>query len=199
MAKGSKYSILERINFSEIYNLLMSFNPRQQIMAIGGVVLVLIILIMIPITCASSKLGKLQTQIESHEKNVSQVIQKVAEYQKTQAQFQKFQNKIRPKNQIQLTTKIETLATQSNIGQNIDSLKEVPGTPGEDFEEVVVSVRMTKLPLGQLSEFLYEIEQQADLPLSIKRLQIKPRFDNRQLFDAVFEVSTLAVVEKEGA
>jgi type II secretory pathway component PulM len=198
LAKGHKYSILERVNLSEAYNLLMGLNSRQQIMAIGGVVFLLLLIIMIPITCASSKLGKLQKQIDNHEKNVSQVIQKVAELQKAQAQFQKFQNKIRPKSQIQLTTKIETLATQSNIGQNIDSLKEVSGTPGEDFEEVVVSVRLTKLPLGQLSEFLYDLEKQPDLPLSIKRLQIKPRFDNRQLFDAVFEVSTLALVEKEG-
>jgi hypothetical protein len=103
--------------------------------------------------------------------------------------------KIRPKSQVQLRTKIETLATQSGITNNIDSLKE-KSNPGEDFEELIVDVRISKLSLSQILEFIYGMESQSDLSLKVNRLQLKPRYDNRQLFDADFEVSTY--VSKEG-
>ncbi|HCU25258.1 MAG TPA: hypothetical protein DF383_09585 [Deltaproteobacteria bacterium] len=190
MVKSGKYSLKERLNVEELYNTLLGLAPREQALAIAGIAVVLILLIVIPFACAGSRLSKLEKQIESHEKNVSKVSSKILEYQQAQAKFKAVEAKIRPKSQVQLTTKLETLATGSGIGQNIDSLKEMPGTPGEDFEELVVAVRLSRLSLNQVLEFLVNVESQSDVSLKVKRLQLKPRYDNRQQFDANFEVST---------
>jgi len=190
MAKSGKYSWKERLNIEELYNTFIGFAPREQVLVGVGIAVVLLLLVIVPMSCASSKLSKLEKQIDSHEKNVSKVVDKITELQQVQGKMKAVETRIRPKSQVQLTTKLEALATQSGIGQNIDSLKEVPGTPGEDFEEMVVGVRLSKLSLSQLIEFLYGIESQNDLSLQIKRLQLKPRYDNRQQFDANFEVST---------
>lgn len=198
MAKTGKYSWKERLNLEEAYNTFLGLGPREQIIVGGGVGLVLLLLIILPISCASSRLGKLQTQIRNHEKNVSQVVSKIAEYRKEQERMRNLEHTIRPKSQVQLTTRLESLATRSGIGANIDSLKEQPGTPGEDFEELVVAVRMSKLSLNQLVEFLYGIETQKDIKMKINRLQLKPRYDNRSQFDANFEVSTLVSTQGEG-
>lgn len=190
MATGGKYSWKERLNIEELYNNFIGFAPREQILVGVGVGVGLLLLILIPFACGSSRLSKLESQIQSHEKNVSKVVDKITELQQAQGKMKAVEARIRPKSQVQLTTKLEALATQSGIGQNIDSLKEVPGTPGEDFEELVVAVRLSRLSLSQLIEFLYGIESQSDMSLQVKRLQLKPRYDNRQQFDANFEVST---------
>ena len=190
MAKG-KYSLKERLNLGELYDTFLGLGPREQIMAGVGVGLVVILLIVVPISCASSKLGKMEKQIVNHEKNVTKVIDKITEYKKAQARMKQMEDTIKPKNQVQLTTRLESLATKSGIGGRIDSLKEKPGTPGEDFEEVVVDVRMSKLSLSQIIEFLYGVESQRDLSLKINRMKLKPRYDNRQQFDVNFEVTTL--------
>jgi type II secretion system (T2SS) protein M len=198
MAKSGKYSFKERLNIEELYNTFLGLAPREQLMAAGGVFLVLLFIIVLPITCASSRLGKLEKQIDSHEKDVAKVVAKISEYKAEQASLSKIQAKIKPKSQVQLTTRLESLATQGGFGSNIDSLKEMPGTPGEDFEELVVSVRMSRLNLSQIIEFLYNIENQSDLSLNVKRLELKPRYDNRQQFDANFDVGTLVSSEGGG-
>lgn len=191
MAKSGKYSLKDRLRVGELYDRFLSLAPKQQSLALVGGGVVLVLLVVLPITCASSRLGKMERRIVNHEKNVTQVTEKISEYNKIKNKLSGMEKKIRPKSQVQLTTRLESLATQSGIGANIDSLKENPGTPGEDFEEVVVAVRMSKLSLSQIIEFLYGVETQRDLSLKIKRMQLKPRYDNRALFDANFEVSTL--------
>lgn len=198
MAKVSKYSWKERLNIEELYNTVIGLSQREQVMVGGGVLIVLILLIVLPLTCASAKLGKLEKNITNYEKDVNKVVSKIGEYKNLQATFSQAQSRVRPKSQVQLTTRLESLATQSGISGNIDSLKEVPGTPGEDYEELVVSVRMSKLTLSQIIEFLYGIESQNDITLNIRQLQLKPRYDNRQQFDANFEVSTLVSTENNG-
>ena len=190
MAKG-KYSLKERLKIDEIYETFIGLGQREQIMALVGAAVVVLLIIVIPISCASSKLGKMEKQIRDHEKNVSKVLEKITQYNHAQAKLDSVEKSIRPKSQVQLTTRLESLATQSGIGRSIDSLKEKPGTPGEDYEEVVVAVRMSKLTLSQIMEFLYGIESQKDLSLKINRMQIKSRYDNRSQFDVNFEVSTL--------
>lgn len=195
MAKAGKHSLKERLNIQELYDTLLGLSPREQMVAIAGVVLVLVLLIVLPISCASSRLGKLEKQIQNHEKNFRKVGEKINVYKAAQVRYKKISASIRPKTQVQLTTRLESLATKSGIGNRIDSLKENPGTPGEEFEEKVVAARMSKLSLNQIVEFLHNIESQTDLNLRISRLQLKPRYDNRQQFDVSFEVSTLVATE----
>ncbi len=198
MAQAGKYSLRERLKIDELYDTFIGLAPKQQMLAGGGVVLGLLLLIFIPVTCASSRLSKLEKQIESHEKNVSKVVGKIGEYNQVKGRLKELESRIRPKSQVQLRTRIETLATQSGITNNIDSLKE-KSNPGEDLEELIVDVRVSKLSLGQILEFIYGMESQGDISLRVQRLQLKPRYDNRQLFDADFEVSTFDSKEGEAS
>ncbi len=198
MVKSGKYSLRERLNIQEIYQSFLGLGPREQIFTAVGLGLVLLLVIILPLSCASSRLGKMENQITNHEKDVDKVLQKIGEYRLAQTKMKGLEDSIKPKSQVQLTTRLETLATQAGIGDKIDSLKEKPGIPGEDFEELIVDVRMSKLSLSQALEFLYGIETQKDLNLKINRMQIKPRYDDRQQFDITFEVSTLVSTSEEG-
>lgn len=195
MAKTGKYSLKERLNIEELYNTFLGMAPREQILSVVGIGVVLLLLIVIPIACASSKLGKMQKQIDTNEKNVGKVMTRIAEYKTAQNRIKQVETKVRPKSEVQLQTRLESLATQSGISDKIDSLKERPVTPGEDFEELAVDVRMSRLSLGQVIEFLFGVESQQDLNLKINQLQLRPRYDNRQLFDVNFSVSTMVAVQ----
>lgn len=195
MKVPSRYSLKERFNLEEIYDRVMGLTPREQLIAAGVAAFVLLLLIVLPISCASSKLGKLDTQILNYEKDVSKIIAKIEILKKDEERLHVLQQKIRPKFEVKLTTRLESLATQIGIGNNIDSLQEKPGASGDNFEELTANVKISKLSLNQLIEFLHGIETQSDLNLRVDGLQMKPRYDNRQLFDANFDVVTLVSVE----
>jgi len=197
MAKSGKYSWKERLNLQELYETFLGLAPREQMAAGAGIAVVLLLIIVIPVACASHRLSKMQVQIDSHEKNISKIVSKIGEFNDAKAKLKSVEGQIKPKSQVQLRTKIESLANQSNISSNIDSLKE-SSNPGEDFEELVVDVKMSKLQLSQIIEFIFGVEGQNDLKLHVNRIQLKPRYDNRQQFDVDFEVSTL-VSKDEGS
>src|SRR5262249_10306140 len=151
------------------------------------------------VACASSHLGKLQKQMDSNEKSAHKVLDKISQYQQAQAKLKGLEARIFPESQVQLTSKIEALATNGGINQNIDGLKPSDGEQSEDFTEKVVTVQIPRPSLGQLLEFLYNIENKNDLSLKVKRLELTPRFDNRQQFNANFDVSTFVRNEAAGA
>jgi len=152
--------------------------------------------IVIPIACGSSYLSKLQKRIDSNEKNVGQVISKIGEYNLTKEKLKSIEGDIKPGSQVQLRTKIEALANAGSINGNIDSANERTN-PGEEFEEWLVDVKMTKLSLSQVVEFIFNVENQKDLKLKVSRLTLNPRYDNRQLFDVSFTASTLVKKDKD--
>ena len=85
---------------------------------------------------------------------------------------------------------MESLAEKSGIKDRIENIKERAATPSELFDEVAVDVRITKVTVPQLVDFLYNIEQHPQLFLKVKQIQVKRRYDNRQLLDVSFQAST---------
>jgi len=58
-------------------------------------------------------------------------------------------------------------------------------------------VRLSKVTLPQLIDFLYSIEYDKTRLLRVKELRLRTRFDNKQLFDVSFQVSTYRL-QQEG-
>ena len=83
--KQSKYSLFARLNFEDLYNAFLGLEQRQQTLAvIGGIVLCLLIIIL-PISCASSKLGGLDKQYTKSRKSMNTFMGKIHRYQSSQA------------------------------------------------------------------------------------------------------------------
>jgi general secretion pathway protein M len=73
-------------------------------------------------------------------------------------------------------------------------MKPTVSTPSEVYNEESVEVKMEGVTLEQLVRYLHQVENSPQL-LKIKRLEIKPRFDNRQILTATFRVSAFTLKE----
>jgi general secretion pathway protein M len=73
-------------------------------------------------------------------------------------------------------------------------MKPTVSTPSEVYNEESVEVKMEGVTLEQLVRYLYQIETSPQL-LKIKKLDIKPRYDNRQILTATFRVSAFTLKE----
>ncbi len=81
------FSLKEKLNLDELYSNFSGFNSQQRAFAVGGVILALLIIVVLPISCASSKLTKMEKQIVNHESDVTKIVEKIAEYQVLEQQL----------------------------------------------------------------------------------------------------------------
>ena len=198
MAGSSKYSLKERLNVEELYNVFLGLDSRQQIIALVGTGIFLLLLIFIPISCASSKISKKEKNVLNHQKNMEDLQTKLREYQDLIGRQKAIEGSWSGKGKVAISTTLESLSAQSGIDKNIDSIKENPATASSDIlDEQSASVRVSRVSLQQALDYLYKIETFPQAGFKVKKLQIKPRYDNRQLFDVSFDVSTYSL--KEGA
>lgn len=186
---------LERIKLSNIYNAYFAMTPREQTMGLAAAALVLVLIIVLPIAVASGRIGKIEKEVAEGKKQFREIVRAIESYDQKKAQLVQMQQTLAGGFDSALSTTIESLAETSGIKDRIDSLKEKAAAPSDIFDEASVDVRLKKITLQQLVDFLYVIENHPDKVLRLKQLSVKPRYDNKQDLDVSFTVSTYRLLE----
>ncbi len=198
MLKISKHSILERINFERFYEYFLDLAPKERILVASGLAIFVLLLIFVPISCASSKISKTQKNVVNHEKNMNELVSKIKNYRAITGRLKAIETQWSARGKISLSSTLESISSQNGLNKNIDTIREQPPSGGDMVEENSADVRLSRISLPQAMDFLYKIENYNQGGLKIKQLQIKPRYDNRQQFDLSFQVSTYSLKEKGG-
>lgn len=192
---------LERFKLGNIYSTYFSMTPREQTIALVAAAFVLVLIIVLPVGIASSRISRLENEAADGGRQLKDVMRAIESYDKKKAQMNELSQMLSGGYDSSISTTLETIADSTGIKERIDSLKEKAATPSEFLDETSVDVRMKKITVQQLVDFLYAIEHQSDKMLRIKQLTVKPRFDNKQELDVTFTVSTYRLLEgaTEGA
>lgn len=190
MSIKSRYSFLQRFDLEALYNTFLGLESREQIFALVGVGILVLLVLGLPISLASGKLGSLENQINQGQEKQRQILHELDRYRQLQSELKGIETQISKGFDATITTTMETLADKSGIKERIENIKERPATPSDLYDEVSADVRLTRVTVPQLVDYLYSIEHHPNLFLKIKQIQIKRRYDNRQLMDANFQVST---------
>jgi len=198
MGLKSRYSLFHRFNMDALYNTFVGLIPREQLYVLIGSGLLILVLIGLPISLMSGKLASLESKIEQGQKAQKQVLRDLEYLQKLQGDLKIVEDRFSKGFDSTITTTMETLGGSSGIGSLIESLKERPPNPTDLFDEISVDVRLRKVTLPQLVDYLHRIEQHERLLLRVKQLEIKPRYDNKQLLDVSFQVSTYRLQQGGG-
>lgn len=198
MAGGTKYGLISRLKLDELYNNFMGLEERQQWMAIGGACVLLIGLIFLPITCASSKLSKLEADYQKGSKNREVFGQKIAEYQTLQAELAQIKKSISGKQTGSLNSLIESIANEIGIASNIDRLKPMNLGSTDYYEEDGVDAAISNITLDQLSQFLRKIDENKTTSLHIKKLEVKTRYNKRDQLSVSMQIGTYRLKGDEG-
>lgn len=198
MSLKSKYAILERFNIETLYNTFLGLQSREQLIALAAAGALLIFIVVVPISLASGKLSTMESAISSGREHINDVVREIGEYNKARSQLSAIESQLKSGFDTSISTTLENLASQAGMKDNVDSLKEKPLVPSDIFDEASVDVRISRVTLSQLVDFLYKIEGEKTRVLRIKQLQVKPRYDNKKLLDASFQVSTFKLSGEGG-
>ncbi len=186
---------LKKLSIEKIYNAYFGMSPREQTAALVAAAVALVLIVVLPVWIASSRIGKLEREVAQGSKQFKDVVRAIEAYSARKADLQGLQKMLTAGYDASPSTTIEAIAEKTGLKDQIDSIKAKPVAPSDVLEESAVDVRLKKVRLEPLIDFLQAVENDPDKLLRIKMLDVKPRFDNKQELDASMTISTYKLLE----
>jgi hypothetical protein len=190
MALKTRYSPLAKLSVDNVMTAFGELSPPRKLIALGAVVAVLALILFLPLSLLSGKVSSLKKDIAGAQKGAIQVADKIAEYRRVKAETDALEARFGRAGG-SLTTRIENAAKQANL--TVDQVKEKAPTETDYLEVNSLEVKLSNVGLTALLDLLYNLENDKTAPMRIRRIQVKPKNNNRQILDVSFEVATFAV------
>jgi general secretion pathway protein M len=162
----------------------------------GGVVIVLLVLQFVILPFLASKRSA-QQAINTNEKTLADMMLLAAEYQGLRIKAEKIQQVLarRPQD-FNLFSHLEKMAGAAGIKSTIKSISAAKGTISGPYEEQPVEIRLEKVTLKQLTDFLYLIESPQDLirikTIAITKMKESPEYLATQILVVTYQLSKVA-------
>lgn len=190
MALKTRYSPLQHFSLDNLYNSFVDLPPRNRMiaLAVGGLALLLILIL--PLSLASGKINSLRREITTAQKGYRDVMAKIQEYEKAKTGAASLESRLGG-SLGSLTSKVEGLAKDN--GLSVSQLKEKPSQETDFLEINSVEMRATGVAISQLVDFLTAVENDHSGVMRLRRIQVKPKYSNRQQLDVTCEIATFAV------
>ena len=176
-------------------NFWQNLQPRERLFIGGaGTALVLILFFAFVIDPLFKYSADLDRQIVTARRQFNELRIMQKDYQRQKSVVDSLNSQLKKQQNVAIFSRLEELAGQTGIRNNILYMKPTVSTPSEVYNEESVEVKMEGVTLEQLVRYLHQVENSPQL-LKIKRLEMKPRFDNRQILTATFRVSAFTLKE----
>lgn len=189
---------LQRLKPANLYSAYFALSPREQTVALVVAAVLLVLIVVLPVTIASGRIAKLEKDVANGREQFKEIMRAMESYDTKRAELASVQQYVSAGYDSAISSTLESIAEANNIKERIDSLKEKSPVTGDLFDEMSVDVRLKKVTLQQVVDFLYAIEHHPDKVLRLKQLTMKTRFDNKQELDVSFTVSTYKLLEAAG-
>ena len=172
---------------------------REQILVVGaGVVMLLAALFTFVVDPLLARAANLDRRLAVADRQLSEAHALRLDYQRQQQAIDRIDAQLRRQPRtFAIFSHLEQVAGQIGIQDKIQSMNTVAGPPNTVYKEDAVEVRMEGVTLAQLTDYLHRLEQSPQV-LKIKRLQIKPTRESRQLLSVRFRLSVFSLMESGG-
>jgi general secretion pathway protein M len=141
--------------------------------------------------------GKLTGSIRKNEKILKEMIALESEYAVLRKGFDGIRTGIERRKGFTLFTHLEKKAGESGVRTNIRHMQPSRSEISGVYEEIAVEIRLEKITLKQLVNFLYAVESPENL-VWIKRLSVKKSAESPQYLSALIQVATYDSTKDEG-
>jgi general secretion pathway protein M len=165
----------------------LSSRERVTLLA-GGVVIgasLVFVLIVDPLLGA---LERLDRQAHRKQKELQELAVVAQEYQARQARLARVESRMpKPEQHFSLLAFLEEAATSVHVRERITGMQPQVQTLAQGYQETAVDVRLEGVQLPELLALLVAIDQ-APHALQVRRLQVRPKYDNPVNLDATLRV-----------
>jgi general secretion pathway protein M len=177
-------------------NFWRNLQPRERLFIGGtGAVLILFLIFKLTIDPLFKYSAELDRQIVTSRRQLNEMRTMQQEYQRQKSVVDSINSQLKKQPNDAILSRLDELASQTGIRNKILQINFVVSTtPSEIYKEELVEVKIDGVTLEQLVRYLHQIENSPQL-LKIKKLDIKPRIDNRQILTATFRVSAFTLKE----
>lgn len=171
-------------------NIWQSLGTRERLCVIGAAVAVLLtLLFLLVIDPLMAQSARLDRQLVAAQHQLEELHTMQREYRGQKRVLDSVNVQLNRQKNFSIISRLEGLAGESGLRSKILYMKPTVGVPSEAYEEEAVEIKMEGVTLEQLIRYLHQVESSPQF-LKIKRLNIRPRFDDRQILTATFRVST---------
>jgi hypothetical protein len=168
-------------------------DKNQRYIVAGAAAFVLIVLILeliiFPLWDAKAKIN--QTLL-INQKKLDEVIKLDAEFAGQEAKISKIKRVMSTRTaDFSLFSYLEKKATQAGVRGNIKYMNSSRGTQSATFEESLIDMKLDKITIKQLTDFLYFAESPADLVI-IKRITVNKMKESPEYLSAQLQIASVA-------
>ena len=167
-------------------------DKKQQNLATGAAIFVLIVLILqiavFPFWDAKEKLAK---AIKINQKKLNEISELSAEFTSLAAKTAEIKRAVSARGaDFTLFSYLEKKATQANVREEIKYMNSSNrGPQSASFEESLIDMKLEKITIKQLTDFLYFAESPADL-VRIKKITINKMKESPEYLSAQIQISS---------
>lgn len=141
----------------------------------------------------SSGTGRLEKKAQALQIELKKLDSLRNEYIQSKARIEELSKSIKTGDE-SLISVVEKILVESRVDRGNFSIKSRTSTSGDLYEETSVDVDLKKIPLDRMVDVLYKI-QTTPVFLKVSRFRPQTRFDNPDLMDVSFRVSTFKLNE----
>lgn len=185
MAIRDTIAAMRRFDLDALYNSFLGLPPRHQTiaMAVSGVTLLL--LLILPISLASGRLGTLEAEIAEAQQQIETAVTQIQQYRAARSRQTAIEQRFKQQATDSLLTVIQRLAGEAGV--TVDNPAERGRESFDIYEEEMARFHVKSVPLDQLIKFLHQLESSTQRIIRVKELIITPVYGNRQLLNAEFK------------
>lgn len=190
---------LKRINIETLYNAFLGLQPREQLIALGGAIVSLLLIIGLPISIASSQLGNLEEEISALRDTEREIVKELQNYRQVDGELKKIEQKVATGFDGSMLSTFSSLAEELTMRQQLVSSKDRGETPFDFYDEVKMELTLKNVTLPQMMQFLYRVEYHPKHLYHVQSFDLKRDYRNHQLFDVnKFVIATYRLQKTEG-
>ena len=170
--------------------MFSQMTQRERIVLIAGGLFVLATLVYFGlISPYRTAMTGLDRKIASRQQQLVDMEDLRQQYLELKQNLAAFQKQLDQESAFSMFSFIEGLAVQQVGRENLVYMRPQPPAEKDGFREESVEVKLERVDLPQLVQLLYEMES-AEMPLQVKSLRIKTRFDDPHQLDTVMTVAS---------
>ena len=167
-------------------------DKKQRYIVAGTAAFVLIALILeliiFPLWDANAKMKQ---TIQINQKKLDEVIKLDAEFAHQEAKISKIKRVMSTRTaDFSLFSYLEKKAAQAGVRVNIKYMNSSRGTQSANFEESLIDMKLDKITIKQLTDFLYFAESPADL-VRIKRITVTKMKESPEYLSAQLQIASM--------
>ena len=181
-----------------IKTLWTTLDEKQRYLASGAAIFVLIALILeiavFPFLEAKEKLTK---AVQTNQKKLTEIIKFDDEFTLQEAAMARIKRATSVRSaDFTLFAYLEKKAAQANVRGRIKYMNSSRGTQSASFEESLIDMKLDKITIKQLADFLYFVESPADL-VKIKKITISKMKESPEYLSAHLQISSVQTLNPQ--